>query len=347
MSIGGLGISARSGMQRLQPPLREELLRQASERQREGTAAGELQRMRPSSPSAVADTGTNLPGYRLTDADGNEDNDATELRAGIQASLQQLESTLAFARQRAGAAVDAAENRDAVAAARATAAGRPGATDAAAIERDAAGMAGTAGAGAGTAVRNDADQAAAGRVVRNFPWLPNAASNAGPSGGPPGAGTGTPFVSASASAPAPRTEPAPADAAPAPATTDTEADAVATPAPSLAQDAGATARDDALQGLATADADADGDQRLDAAEAATPRGALGKALNPALTAAAPAAPGTAAADAASASPSSALPLREGGLDAQAERLAAWMVQQYAAAGGQAVPGVGQQVNTSA
>lgn len=91
-------------------------------------------------------------------------------------------------------------------------------------------------------------------------------------------------------------------------------------------------------------ADSNGDQQLDPAEAATPNGALTRALSPAT--AASTVPERAAEPAPS-SPSSPRPVQQGGLDAQAERLAQWMQQQYATGGGGAMAATGSQVNTSA
>lgn len=91
-------------------------------------------------------------------------------------------------------------------------------------------------------------------------------------------------------------------------------------------------------------ADVNGDQQLSAAEAATPNGALTRVLNPATVVSTAAQP---AAEPAPSSPSSPLPVRQGGLDAQAERLAQWMLQQYAKGGGGAMATTGSQVNTSA
>ena len=93
-------------------------------------------------------------------------------------------------------------------------------------------------------------------------------------------------------------------------------------------------------------ADANGDQQLDAAEAATPNGALSRVLNPALTVTTAPAQDRAAAPASS-SPSSPLPVQRGGPDMQAERLALWMQQQYAAGGGGPFPATGAHVNTRA
>jgi hypothetical protein len=93
-------------------------------------------------------------------------------------------------------------------------------------------------------------------------------------------------------------------------------------------------------------ADANGDQQLDAAEAATPNGALSRVLNPAMTVTTAPARDHAAAPASS-SPSSPLPVQRGGPDVQAERLALWMQQQYAAGGGGAFAATGSLVNTSA
>ena len=92
-------------------------------------------------------------------------------------------------------------------------------------------------------------------------------------------------------------------------------------------------------------ADGNGDQQLSPAEAATPNGALTRVLSPATTTT-PRAPESAA-ERAPSSPSSPRPVQQGGLDAQAERLAQWMQQQYAAGCGGAMAATGSQVNTSA